>query len=125
MTPIALKIGGLEFVGELFDTPAAAGIAAHLPLEIKLSRWGEEYYGAVGGGVGPFPGKQIEEMAVGDLAYWEPGNALCLFFGPTPASRGTEPRAASPVHRIGTVSGDWTALRRSGGTVTARLSVRP
>jgi hypothetical protein len=45
---------------------------------------------------------------VGTVAYWPQGNALCLFWGPTPASEGEEPRAASPVNvvaRLRDVSG--------------------
>jgi hypothetical protein len=43
---------------------------------------------------------------MGDIAYWPPGSALCIFFGKTPASRGEEIRAASPVTVLGRVDGD-------------------
>ena len=43
------------------------------------------------------------DVEVGDVAYWPPGRALCIFWGPTPASRGPEPRAASPVNVFGKV----------------------
>ena len=125
MTPVVLEIEGLRFVGELVGTSAAVDIAAHLPLDVELERWGDEYYGPLGFPAGPFPGEQLEQMEVGDLAYWEPGNTLCLFFGPTPVSRGSEPRAASPVHRIGKVSGDWAKLGRLGRSVKGRLAARP
>lgn len=39
-------------------------------------------------------------MDPGTVAYWPEGNALCLFWGPTPASRDDEPRAASPVNAV-------------------------
>lgn len=125
MTSVVFEIGDLRLPGELFDTPAAEALGAHLPLEVDLGRWGEEYYGQLPFRAGPFPGEKIEEMEVGDLAYWEPGNALCLFFGPTPVSRADEPRAASPVHRVGKVTGDWSELRGLGSPVKGRLSVRP
>ena len=124
MIAIRLTLERLQLGGELFDTPAAVAIAARLPLEVALTRWGDEYYGSLDLGVGPFVGEKIEEMEVGDLAYWEPGDALCLFFGPTPVSRGGKPRAASPVHRIGAVRGDWARLRSLGGTVRGKLSTR-
>jgi len=59
----------------------------------------------------------VEEVEVGDLAYWPPGNAFCIFFGPTPVSRGDRPRAASPVNVFGRLLGDATAFRAvSDGT---------
>jgi hypothetical protein len=43
---------------------------------------------------------------IGDLAYWPPGNAVCIFWGPTPASHTEEPRAASPVNVFGHITED-------------------
>ena len=60
-----------------------------------------------------------EAMAVGELAYWPPGNALCLFFGPTPASTDAQPRTASPVNPIGALDGDLAALQALGRSVQA------
>ncbi len=59
------------------------------------------------------------EMKVGELAYWAPGSAFCIFFGRTPVSEGSEPRAASPVNPLGEVDGDATAFKsvRSGEKV--------
>ena len=57
---------------------------------------------------------------MGDLAFWPPGNALCIFYGPTPASRGDEIRAASGVEVVGRITGDATLLRQAppGSVVT-------
>jgi hypothetical protein len=62
---------------------------------------------------------------VGTLAYWPPGQAFCIFFGPTPASKGREPRAYSPVNRLGRITGDATVLRgvRSGVKVEISRAV--
>ena len=49
---------------------------------------------------------------MGDLGYWPPGKALCLFFGPTPASQGDEIRPASAVNVVGKLEGDPTVLKR-------------
>ena len=46
-------------------------------------------------------------VEVGDLAYWPPGMAFCIFFGRTPASQGNEVRAASPCECGGAI---WTIL---------------
>ena len=59
------------------------------------------------------------DVAVGELGYWPVGSAFCIFFGPTPASTGKEPRAYSPVNILGRVLGDATGCRgvRSGAAV--------
>ena len=48
-----------------------------------------------------------------------PGSAFCIFFGPTPSSRGDEIRPASPVNVFGRVLGDPTVFKsvRSGTKV--------
>ncbi len=120
-TRIRIKINGISLEGQLNDSPPARAIAERLPVELIMSRWGDEYYGDLGEALGEFPGEQKELMEVGELAYWEPGNALCLFFGPTPASEGDEPRAASPVHPVGKVEGDWESLKALGAQVQARV----
>jgi len=43
------------------------------------------------------------EVPVGTVAYWPRGDALRPFRGPTPASTGDRPRAASPVNRVATL----------------------
>jgi len=49
-------------------------------------------------------------MEAGELAYWPPGQAFCIFFGPTPASKGNEIRAASAVNIVGRITGDLSGL---------------
>lgn len=75
---------------------------------------GDEIYFNIGVSVGRENAKEVVER--GDLAYWPPGEAFCIFFGATPASRGDEPRAASPVNVFGKVLGDPEVFRtvRSG-----------
>jgi hypothetical protein len=50
------------------------------------------------------------------------GSAFCIFFGPTPASDGPEPRAASPVNVLGRVLGDAAEFRRVPGGTAVTLS---
>ena len=122
--PIVLDLGGVRLEGELADTPAGSALAGRLPVELRVQRWGEEYYGDLGTPLGKFGGETRQVMAVGELAYWAPGNALCLFFGPTPVSQGSEPRAASPVHPVGKAGGDWSAVKALPGSVRARMDRR-
>ncbi len=76
-----------------------------LPIEARASRWGDEVYFSTPVKVGAENAQEVVEE--GDVAYWPPGNAICIFFGPTPASRDpTEIRPASPVNVFGRVIGD-------------------
>ena len=90
---------------DLNDTSTAAQILAATPFESSVSTWGQEVYFE-----SPLTAKVEKgsraEVQVGDVAYWPPGKVLCIFFGPTPASKGSEPRAAGPVTVIGRVAGD-------------------
>ena len=121
-----LEIGGVTLEGRFNDSATAAEIAAACPLDIRLSRWGDEYYGDCGVTAGAEPHAR-EVMEIGEVAYWPPGRALCVFFGPTPASSGTEPRAASPVNPVGTLGGEMdslvTALSSLPGSVRARMTL--
>jgi hypothetical protein len=79
-------------------------ILAVLPFESKAETWGDEIYFKI-------PVKVPEEntkivVEVGDVAYWPPGESMCIFFGPTPASKASEPRAYSPVNVFGKIADD-------------------
>jgi len=82
-----------------------------LPIESIAYRWGDEVYFST-------PVEADEENAVetvekGVIAFWPPGNALCIFWGPTPASRSPdEIRPASPVNILGKVLGDPTIFSK-------------
>ena len=76
-------------------------IWAKLPIEAKANTWGDEIYFPIPVKVGAENHSEVVQM--GDLAYWPPGKALCIFFGPTPASWDSEIRPASPVNVIGRI----------------------
>jgi hypothetical protein len=101
------------------DAPATReALEAALPLEGDATRWGEELYFRTGVDVAPENARA--EVPVGAVAYWPQGNAVCLFWGPTPASRGEEPRAASPVDVVARIE-DVSPLREISGGATVRL----
>jgi len=75
-----------------------------LPFEVKLSRWGEELYGEIPIVLGE-ENSQVD-CEIGDVGYWPAGNGFCIFWGPTPASKGNKPRAASPVNIFAEIEGD-------------------
>ena len=117
-TRIVVEIGGKQLHAELSDSPAARRVAGALPLAISMSRWGDEYYGSAGLVI-PEDSSARELMEVGEIAWWPPGKALCIFFGPTPASTDDRPRAASGVLPIGKVTGGIDALPGLGSRVKA------
>lgn len=81
-----------------------------LPIEGKANRWGDEVYFSIPVNVGLEEGQEV--VSVGDLAYWPPGKAFCIFFGPTPASKGNEPRAYSPVNVFAKIVGDASIFKK-------------
>ena len=88
-----------------------------LPIEARANTWGDEIYFGVPVDAEPENPKEVVEL--GDLAYWPPGKAFCIFFGRTPASRGDEIRPASAVNVFGKVEGDPKVFKkvRSGERV--------
>jgi len=118
--PIRITVGDVSLHAELNDSETAQAIAELLPLEASASRWGEEFYfpTAVDHEAGDDARAQ---MAVGELAYWPPGNAFCIFFGPTPASQKDEPRAANPANPIGRITDDIEPLKSISGSARVRV----
>ncbi|MDA0747215.1 MAG: cyclophilin-like fold protein [bacterium] len=108
--PIHIRVGSLELDAELNHSETAARVRAVLPLESGFNTWGNEIYFAIPLDAGPEDPRETVE--VGDLGYWPPGKAFCIFYGKTPASEGNEIRPASPVNPIGRVLGDVTALKQ-------------
>ena len=118
---IVIEASGHTLQAELSDAAAAKAVAAALPLSPRMSRWGEEYYGSVGLHI-PEDGTARELMEVGEIAWWPPGQALCIFFGRTPVSTDARPRAASPVLPIGRVTSGLDVLAGLGGSVKMKFS---
>jgi len=103
-----------SFIADLRDTPLARAFRDMLPITETGSTWGEEIYFALPAVPGDIENPQ-ETVEAGDLAYWPPGNAFCLFWGPTPASRDSEIRPASEVEVIGSIQDDTSILKGARG----------
>lgn len=112
-----MEIDGVRFEVEMYDCAAARDLLKALPQQISMSRWGDEFYGSLAGKVDPAGDPRRDVFEVGEVAFWPPGNALCIFFGPTPASRGTEPRMASPGVALGRIKGDASVFRSYGASL--------
>jgi hypothetical protein len=121
-TLIAIKIGTLEISAELNDSVTATKLLSLLPLEFSMSRWGDEYYGDCGIKANLSQDSR-DIMEAGELAVWPTGNALCIFFGPTPASRGNEPRAVSPVNPVGRLLDSPDALKKLDSSIHVRIEL--
>lgn len=119
-TPIEIQAGNTILSAELDETPTAKNIAGMLPITVQMSRWGEEYYGDIGRSFS-LESDARDLMKVGELAYWPQGQALCIFFGPTPISSGPEPVAASAVNPVGRIVDDIAPLRAMPSSVTVEV----
>ncbi len=108
---IQIKVGEYTIRAVLFDTPTARQIYDNLPFEGKCTLWGDEIYFTIPPQL-PLEPEAHEIVEPGELGYWPVGNAFCIFFGPTPASSGPEPRAYSSVNVFGKITGDLSILKR-------------
>ncbi len=119
-TPIKITAGTVMVTAELDDTSLAKTIAAKLPIETEPNEWGDEFYFGI-----PVRSSLDEtaskKVKVGDIGFWPPGNAMAIFFGPTPMSSGADPVPASAVCLIGRVTGDATLLRTARGARKIRI----
>ncbi|MBI5821113.1 MAG: hypothetical protein HZA88_19255 [Verrucomicrobia bacterium] len=109
-TRLKITAGDVSLAATLNDSATAKEIVRALPIEAGANRWGDEIYFPVAVVVGEENPQEV--VAAGDLAYWPPGRAFCIFFGSTPASTGGEIRPASAVNVMGRVVGDATLFRR-------------
>ncbi len=116
---IRITAGKVSTEAVLNDSPTATKIWEALPIEGRGNTWGEEIYFSIP--VEAKPERDAREIvAVGELGYWPPGTAFCIFFGRTPASTDDRPRAASAVNIIGRIQEDATAFK----SVTSGTRVR-
>jgi hypothetical protein len=93
------------------QTPTADAVWSALPIEARVNTWGDEIYFSIP--VKAALEKDAQEVVqLGDLGYWPPGTAFCIFFGPTPTSHGDEIRPASAVNIVGKVQGDPKVFKR-------------
>jgi len=120
-----IEIEGTLFEVELYDGAAVRDLRKSLPQQISMSRWGDEFYGSLARKVDSAGDPVRDVFEVGEVAFWPPGNALCIFFGPTPASREGEPRMASPGVPLGKIKGDASAFKGYGASLrNVKLSLR-
>jgi hypothetical protein len=107
--PIMITFGKITVDACLSSTECARKIAAALPIRGTVNTWGEEIYFEIPVN-SPLDATRAETVSRGDIGYWPAGRAFCVFFGPTPASRGDEIRPASAVNIVGRIAGNTDTL---------------
>ena len=107
-----------------FSPNTMKALLQSLPFSVTINTWGEEIY------TDEIPVSVDEEnskavVSVNDFAYWPPGRALCLFYGPTPISDSNTIKPYSPVNVIGRIlSPDKSVLRRISSGLQATFTVK-
>ena len=115
---IRIEARPIEMEAVLNDSKTADALPDALPIEAHGSTWGDEIYFSIGVRAGEEDPQETVEL--GDISYWPPGSAFCIFFGPTPASEGDEIRPASAVNPLGKLDGDATLFKQvQSGTIVA------
>jgi uncharacterized protein len=119
MRKIRITAGEVTATAILNDSRTAEAIWSALPIEAKANTWGDEIYFSIPVQMDTERGQEVVDM--GDLGYWSPGTAFCIFFGPTPVSRGTEIRPASEVTVFGRVEGDPKQFKKVPSGTPVRI----
>ncbi len=92
---IKIKISNLEIKCKVKNNDTGKKILASLPIKAKINTWGKEIYFNIPK-VSIKPEKDAKEVFnLGEIAYWNQGNAIAIGFGPTPVSKGQEIRLIS------------------------------
>ncbi|WP_456330253.1 cyclophilin-like fold protein [Archaeoglobus sp.] len=97
---------------ELYEDWASETVGAiveALPIKSTANRWGDEIYFTTSVVVTKEENSK-EVVELGDVAYWIPGKAICLFFGKTPISD-DKIRPASAVNVIGKIVSNMEGLK--------------
>ena len=102
---IKIKSSDISVEAELNESKTARLILESLPVKSLANTWGDEVYFEI-----PVTA-ELDETAkefveIGDLGYWPTGKAFCIFFGPTPISRGDKIKPASSVNIVGKIIGN-------------------
>lgn len=107
---INIKFNSFTVTANLNTSNTSNLIWKNLPISSSANTWGEEIYFTIPVSDEERDSKDVVEL--GDLGYWPPGNAFCIFFGMTPASNEGEIRPASPVNILGKILGDLDILKQ-------------
>jgi hypothetical protein len=122
MHKIKISFENASYIAELYDTDTARAIVSELPISSTVHTWGDEIYFSVAAHIDHEMDASII-AEVGELGYWPDDPSFCIFFGPTPISTDSRPRAISPVNIFGKVNDSLSDLNSitSGEKVLVKL----
>jgi uncharacterized protein len=115
---IIIKSGSVKAKAEIDDSKTSDAIWNALPINGTANLWGDEVYFEIPVDLKLENGKDL--VSAGDLGYWPTGSCFCIFFGPTPMSRGKEIKPASAVNVFGKVTGDprvFKQVKKNGSII--------
>ena len=107
---MTISTKNLRIIAILAEGRSADTFWDSLPIIGRANTWGDEIYFNVNLQM-PLDENASDIVESGDIAFWPPGSAFCIFFGRTPASLGDEVRAASAVNVLGKIDGDEKEFR--------------
>lgn len=107
---ILIKIDNITLEGELNDTITSEIIWDNLPLEAVGNLWGDEVYFRTDISI-KAKDRPTNTVEIGDIAFWPPETALCIFYGKTPVSTDNEIKPASSVIVVGKVKSNLNLLK--------------
>jgi uncharacterized protein len=113
VTEISIIIGDITVTAELNDSATSKLLADKLPIEADYNTWGDEIYFTIPVKTGSENPKSV--VKAGEIGYWPPGNAFCIFYGATPGSTVDEIRPASPVNPLGHIKGNPDIFKKIAG----------
>mgnify|MGYP001166304020 FL=1 len=106
---IIIKVNQLELKIKIDSSQLADLVWERLPIEASANLWGDEIYFKTD--LDNQANELQQSVELGDVAFWPPGQAICLFYGQTPMSTPDEIRPASPVAVFGKLLDDPKLLK--------------
>ena len=123
MSDIIFDFGDFQIQAMLNDSPTSKALLDILPIQGSAQIWGEEIYFSTDIDIDEDKWAK-ETVELGDLAFWPPGKAVCLFFGPTPISDSGEIRPASSTNIMGKLLGDLEILKSINSGTTIKVDLK-
>ena len=90
-----IVINEIKIVCRANKTKTASKILKLMPINSKISTWGDEIYFDIPKNDIKSEKDAKEVFNLGEIAFWNQGSAIAIGFGPTPVSKGSEIRLIS------------------------------